>query len=296
MELVRGAPITDYCDERKLDLRERLELFVEVCQAVQHAHQKGVIHRDLKPSNILVTQSDTAPVPKVIDFGVAKATTQPLTDKTLFTRVRADHRHAALHEPRAGRAGQPGRRHAQRRLLARRGALRAAHRHDAVRRRAAAQRRPRRDAADHPRGGAAQAEHAGDDGGRGHDDRRRQAADRAGRSRRSALKGDLDWIVMKALDKDRDRRYETPSALAADLQRYLLDQAVEARSAVDRLSLSQVRAEHQAGLLLTAIAVLLLVVTVTVLIASNARIRRTAAAKEAALSTVALRSTRCSSV
>ncbi|MBW3598519.1 MAG: serine/threonine protein kinase, partial [Planctomycetes bacterium] len=86
MELVKGIPITRYCDEHQLTPRERLELFVPVCQAVQHAHQKGVIHRDLKPSNILVAQYDSRPVPKVIDFGVAKATSQRLTEKTMFTQ------------------------------------------------------------------------------------------------------------------------------------------------------------------------------------------------------------------
>src|ERR1039457_3830692 len=86
MELVRGIRITDYCDQHSLSTRERLDLFMQVCQAVQHAHQKGIIHRDLKPSNILVTQLDGLPVPKVIDFGIARATGQQLlTDKTLFT-------------------------------------------------------------------------------------------------------------------------------------------------------------------------------------------------------------------
>src|SRR2546421_2945979 len=86
MELVRGVKITDYCDEANLSTRERLDLFVEVCHALQHAHQKGIIHRDIKPSNILVTVNDGLPVPKVIDFGIAKATSgQRLTDKTLFT-------------------------------------------------------------------------------------------------------------------------------------------------------------------------------------------------------------------
>src|SRR5262249_43927147 len=85
MDLVKGVPITSYCDEHHLTPRQRLELFLPVCQAVQHAHQKGIIHRDLKPSNVLVALYDGKPVPKVIDFGVAKAAGQPLTDKTLVT-------------------------------------------------------------------------------------------------------------------------------------------------------------------------------------------------------------------
>src|SRR4029453_8164804 len=85
MELVYGVKITEYCDQNRVSMRERLELFIQVCNAVQHAHQKGIIHRDLKPSNIMVTMHDGVPVPKVIDFGIAKATEQRLTDKTLFT-------------------------------------------------------------------------------------------------------------------------------------------------------------------------------------------------------------------
>ena len=85
MELVKGTPITRYCDEHKLTPRQRLELFVPVCQAIQHAHQKGIIHRDIKPSNVLVALYDDRPVPKVIDFGVAKAAGQTLTNKTLMT-------------------------------------------------------------------------------------------------------------------------------------------------------------------------------------------------------------------
>src|SRR5207302_10735846 len=85
MELIKGVPITRYCDDARLSPRERLELFIPVCHAVQHAHQKGIIHRDLKPSNILVALYDGKPVPKVIDFGLAKAIHQPLTDHTLHT-------------------------------------------------------------------------------------------------------------------------------------------------------------------------------------------------------------------
>ena len=86
MELVRGIPITEFCDQHQLDMRSRLELFMDVCSAIQHAHQKGVIHRDIKPSNIMVSMHDHLAVPKIIDFGIAKATQQKLTDKTLFTQ------------------------------------------------------------------------------------------------------------------------------------------------------------------------------------------------------------------
>src|SRR5574339_561554 len=86
MELVRGVRITEYCDQNQLPTRERLDLFIKVCQAIQHAHQKGIIHRDIKPSNILVTLHDGVPVPKVIDFGIAKATQQELTELTIYTQ------------------------------------------------------------------------------------------------------------------------------------------------------------------------------------------------------------------
>ena len=132
MELVKGIPITRFCDERRLTLRERLELFIPVCQAVQHAHQKGIIHRDLKPSNVLIALYDGKPVPKVIDFGVAKATGPRLTDKTLVHRVRSGGRHARVHEPRAGGAEPARHRHPQRHLQPGRAALRVADRHDAA--------------------------------------------------------------------------------------------------------------------------------------------------------------------
>ena len=160
MELVRGVPITDYCDQNNLPVHERLDLFVQVCHAVQHAHQKGIIHRDIKPSNVLVTLHDGRPVPKVIDFGVAKAINQQLTPGDAVHALRRDDRHAALHEPRTGRDDQPGYRHAQRHLLAGRAFVRVAHRQHAVRQRSPAQGGLRRDPPHHPRGGAAQAEPA----------------------------------------------------------------------------------------------------------------------------------------
>ena len=102
MELVRGIRITDYCDQANLTTKERLDLFIKVCQAIQHAHQKGIIHRDIKPSNILVTLHDGVPVPKVIDFGIAKATEGRLTDSDGLHAVAPVHRHAGLHESGAG--------------------------------------------------------------------------------------------------------------------------------------------------------------------------------------------------
>ncbi len=111
MELVRGVPIDRYCESQRLDVRQRLELFVDVCKAVQHAHHKGIIHRDLKPSNVMVTVNDGEPLVKVIDFGVAKALNQELTEKTLFTQFGANGGDATLHEPRADIDEQPRRRY-----------------------------------------------------------------------------------------------------------------------------------------------------------------------------------------
>jgi serine/threonine protein kinase len=132
MDLVKGVPITGYCDEHHLTPRQRLELFLPVCQAVQHAHQKGVIHRDLKPSNVLVALYDGRPVPKVIDFGVAKAAGQPLTDKTLVTGFGNIVGTLEDMSPRASRTEQSRHRHAQRHLLAGSPPLRAADREPSV--------------------------------------------------------------------------------------------------------------------------------------------------------------------
>ena len=123
MELVRGIKITDYCDQAGMGMRERLELFIHVCHAVQHAHQKGIIHRDLKPSNILVALNDGEAVPKVIDFGVAKAMQGRLTDRSFFTELDQMVGTLDVHEPGAGRDDFAGHRHAQRHLRARRSAL-----------------------------------------------------------------------------------------------------------------------------------------------------------------------------
>ncbi len=125
MELVKGIPVTQYCDENQLSPRQRLELFVPVCQAVQHAHQKGIIHRDIKPSNVLVSMEVGKPVPKVIDFGVAKAI-GPAADRedALHPQFGQIDGHARVHEPRTGRHGGSRHRYPQRHLLAGRLAVR----------------------------------------------------------------------------------------------------------------------------------------------------------------------------
>ena len=195
---------------------------------MQHAHQKGIIHRDLKPSNVLVTLHDGTPVPKVIDFGVAKALNQRLTEQTIYTRNAADARHAAVHESRAGRAERPGRRHPQRRLLAGRPAVRTADRQTPFDKETFAKlgydelrRMIRED--EPPRPSARISTLAGEN--------RSTVADQRGIDERHlarTLRGELDWIVMKALEKDRTRRYGTADALAADVQRYLDDEPVQA--------------------------------------------------------------------
>ena len=227
MELVKGIPITQYCDERRLTPRERLELFVPVCQAVQHAHQKGIIHRDLKPSNVLVALYDGKPVPKVIDFGVAKATGQRLTEQTLFTEFGAVVGTLEYMSPEQAELNQLD--IDTRSDIYSLGVLlyELLDRHDPAGSQAAEAGGDSGDAAGDPRGGAAAAEHAALARPRSC---RAIAACRSIEPRKLSglVRGELDWIVMKALEKDRNRRYETANGLAADLQRYLDDEPVQA--------------------------------------------------------------------
>ncbi|HMP82028.1 MAG TPA: tetratricopeptide repeat-containing serine/threonine protein kinase [Verrucomicrobiota bacterium] len=230
MELVRGIKITDYCDQNKVSTEERLKLFIQVCSAIQHAHQKGIIHRDIKPSNILVTLHDGVPVPKVIDFGIAKATSdQRLTDKTIYTAfeqfigtpaymspeqaemsgldidTRSDiySLGVLLYELLTGRtpfdastllkAGLDQMRKIIREQEPQRPSTRLSTLEDADL--------------------TAIAQH------------RRSEAPKL----LSLIRGDLDWIVMKSLEKDRTRRYETANGLALDIQRHLASEPVVAR-------------------------------------------------------------------
>ncbi len=225
MELVRGVPITDYCDKNRLAPPQRLELFISVCQAVQHAHHKGVIHRDLKPSNVLVTLHDTTPVVKVIDFGVAKALGQELTDKTLFTGFVQMIGTPMYMSPE--QAGQSGLDVDTRSDVYSLGVLLyelltgttpiQAHGLQSVG--FDEMRRIIRE--DEPARPSARVSTLGEAAGTVSVNRQSDP----GRLRR-LMRGELDWVVMKALEKDRNRRYESASAFAADVQRYLRDEPV----------------------------------------------------------------------
>ena len=235
LELVKGRPITAFCDEQRLALRQRLELFIPVCQAIQHAHTKGVIHRDIKPTNVLVALFDDRPVPKVIDFGVSKATGQQLTEQTLHTGFGAVFGTPEYMSPEQASfyqldvdtrsdvyslgvllyellAGSPP---FSRRELTDAGLLEVL---PVIR-------------DDEPPRPSTRLSSA--------DGLPSLAASRRIEPRQltALVRGDLDWIVMKALEKDRTRRYETATGLAVDLQRYLADEPVQAcpPSAIYRL-------------------------------------------------------------
>lgn len=250
MELVRGVRITDYCDEAQLDTAQRLELFAQVCLAVQHAHQKGIIHRDLKPSNILVTINDGEAVPKVIDFGIAKATSgQELTDKSVYTAFEQFIGTPAYMSPEQALMTSldidtrsdvyslgvllyellTGRPPFDPKTLMSAGL-------DAMRRTIREEEPPRPSAVavrELSTLGQGTPTHAGSSASLPADS---MSGDK-NRTRRQVrlqetiplLQGDLDWIVMKCLEKDRRRRYDTAAGLAADIRRHLENEPVIAR-------------------------------------------------------------------
>ena len=261
MEYVQGIPITDYCDRHRLTIPERLALFVDVCEGVQHAHQKGIIHRDIKPSNVLVTTQDDTRAPKIIDFGVAKATSQRLTEHSLFTELgqiigtpeymspeqaemtnldidtRTDvySLGALLYELLAGR--QPF----DSKELRRAGV-------------AEIQRKIREEDPPKPSSRATIVEPASTLCA----SNRRVDVRALGR----ALEGDLDWITMKALEKDRVRRYETAHDLALDVGRHLRDEPVTAGPPSGIYRARKLFRRHRAEFLAAGAVLLALVVGV----------------------------------
>jgi serine/threonine protein kinase/Tfp pilus assembly protein PilF len=285
MELVHGVPLSEYCDFRRLTLSERVGLFIKLCQAVQHAHHKGVVHRDLKPSNVLVSEQDGVPDPKIIDFGVAKAIGQRLTEQTLVTQLgeaigtpaymspeqaeasgmdvdsRADiySLGVMLYEVLVGDLPVDPREIGQQAFLAR------------------LVMRETSPPTPSTRFGA-----LGDRQGTIAEFRHTPPAEL-----RRELKGDLDWIVMRAMDADRNRRYETANGLALDLQRYLNNEPVLARSPSVKYRVGKFVRRHRAAVVAAtglAIAVVLgLVGTSAALIRAiraEARVAREAAVAE----------------
>ncbi|MEM8758323.1 MAG: DUF3365 domain-containing protein [Planctomycetota bacterium] len=247
MELVRGVPITEYCDKNKLAPLERLALFETVCYAVQHAHQKGIIHRDIKPSNVMVTLHDGHPVPKVIDFGVAKAINQQLTDHTLYTEYRQFVGTPAYMSPeQAEMSGLDVDTRAdiyslgvllyelltgttpldERRL--RETPITEVHR------------LIREEDPDRP---STRVTTRGDTSLIAAQQRRTDVP-----ALKKLLSGDLDWIVMKALEKDRTRRYSSASALAEDMRRFLAHDTVQARPPSSGYRLRKFARRNRAGL------------------------------------------------
>jgi serine/threonine protein kinase len=260
MELVKGIPLTDYCDQHRLRTQERLELFVSVCQAVQHAHQKGVIHRDLKPSNVLVAVHDVTPVVKVIDFGIAKATGQQLTERTIYTGLALLVGTPLYMSPE--QAGQSSLDVDTRSDIYSLGVLlyelltgttpfdtetlRQAG-YDEMRRIIREEEPPKPSTRLSTLGKAALS----------------TVCERRGVEPRKfgqLLRGDLDWVVMKALEKDRSRRYESASSLAADVRRYLNDEPVEASPPSTALRLRRWGRRHQTMMWSIVVALVLIVV------------------------------------
>jgi non-specific serine/threonine protein kinase/serine/threonine-protein kinase len=255
MEYVPGLPITEYCDEKKLTIRERLELFIKACEGIQHAHQKAIIHRDLKPANIMVVEVDGKPVPRIIDFGLAKTITPLGDDKTiLLTQAGSFLGTPGYMSPEQA---DPGVQDVDTRTdvyslgVALYVLLTGALPFDTKKKPVQEILRQVREE-DPPRPSTRV--------GQKKDSSASSAAERGTEPGQlaSLLKGDLDWIAMKALEKDRNRRYGTPSELAADISRYLNSEPVTARPASTGYRLQKYVRRHRIAVAVAAGLVVLL--------------------------------------
>jgi eukaryotic-like serine/threonine-protein kinase len=286
MELVHGIPITKYCDDNHLTPRERLELFVPVCQAIQHAHQKGVIHRDVKPSNVMVTLYDGKPVPKVIDFGIAKATEQTLTERTMFTQfgqMVGTLEYMSPEQAEMSALGVDTRSDIYSlgvllyELLT--GSTPLCHKRLKEAAHADVLRMIKEEEPPKPSTRLSTTEELPSIAlNRGLEPTKL----------RGLVRGELDWIVMKALEKDRNRRYETADGFAADVQRYLHDEAVEACPPSAMYRLRKLVRRNKGPVLAASLLVLALVggiigTTLGMIQATNAQAEAVNEAKQKAL-------------
>jgi serine/threonine protein kinase len=279
MELVKGVPITEYCDQCNLTTRERLELFIVVCQAVQHAHQKGVIHRDIKPTNVLVAIQDGKATPKIIDFGVAKAINQQLTEQTLttaFAQIVGTPLYMSPEQAELSPLGVDTRSDIYSLGVLLYELLTGTTPFDKDRLNQAPYDELRRIIREEepPRPSARISTLAADLATTVAEQRRTDT-----RRLRQTVRGELDWIVMKCLEKDRSRRYQTANSLARDIERYLHDEPVEACPPAVAYRLRKYVRRNKAALAF----VTLLLAGLAYLAYSNVVIRRERDAKTTAL-------------
>jgi serine/threonine protein kinase/tetratricopeptide (TPR) repeat protein len=273
MELVQGVPITEYCDRERLTVRERLDLFNQVCEGVQHAHQRGIIHRDLKPSNILVTVEGQRPVPKIIDFGVAKATAAQLTDNRLYTELGmmiGTPEYMSPEQAEMTAAGVDTRTDVYSLGVILYELLTGTLPFDSREMREASYEEIRRRIREEdPPKPSTRVSSLGKRLSAVAESRRTEPARLASR-----LKGELDWIVLRAMEKDRTRRYGSPGELAADIQRSLRNEPVLAGPPSGLYRARKFVRRHRVGVTIATVAVMSLLAFAVTMWVQSARIAR----------------------